>query len=61
MKIVNVCRRFDPAHWGGTETVVAETGARLASRGHEVSVLASAALGAPGQVEVAGLAVERFR
>ena len=59
MKIVQVPRRFDRAHWGGAETVVLETSRRLIGLGHETSILTTNALAGSDAEQIGGVDVRR--
>ena len=59
MLIAQVARRFVRSDWGGTETVVLETGRRLLAMGHRVEVHCSRALATCDREDVEGLPVRR--
>lgn len=61
MTIVNVTRRFTRRHWGGTESVVIETGKRLRRRGHDVSIQTTTALDSVREETIDGIPLERHR
>lgn len=61
MRIAHVARRFTPAAWGGTESVVASLARAQRRAGHAAEVLCTAALDRPGAAEVLGVPVRRFR
>jgi glycosyltransferase involved in cell wall biosynthesis len=60
MRIVHVARRFDPADWGGTETVILETSRCLQARGHAVRVVSTRTVGCSSHELVGGIRVDRF-
>jgi len=58
--VAMVPRRFTSSSWGGTETVVLETGRRLVDRGHSVEIFTSSALSSTSASTIGGLPVRRF-
>jgi len=60
MRIAHVLRRITPDEWGGIETMVSAVANRQRARGHDVLVLATAAMSRPGSDQVEGLPVMRF-
>jgi len=60
MRILQLARRFVEHEWGGTETVIAQTGKQLFRRGHYSEVWTSSALSKPGEDIVSSLPVKRF-
>jgi glycosyltransferase involved in cell wall biosynthesis len=59
LKITQIARRFTPRSWGGTETVVLETGRRLLAAGHETHVVTTNALDDRPSERIRGLSVQR--
>lgn len=60
MNVVFIPRRFVVTDWGGTETVILETGKCLKDRGHQVEILCPDALSHPGREVVGGIPVSRY-
>jgi len=60
MKVVQLARRFVRDDWGGTETVIHETGKRLLALGHETEVLCTMATAKTDAEVLDGLPVRRF-
>lgn len=59
-RIVHILRRFVPAAWGGTETVVTQLCREQQNAGHDVEIVCTSALSHAGYDEVAGVPVRRF-
>ena len=60
MHTVQLARRFVREDWGGTETVMFETGKRLLSMGHQTEVLCTLATAQEKSDDFDGLQVRRF-
>lgn len=60
LSVIQVPRRFVTSDWGGTETLVLETTARLRGRGHDAEIWCPDALGGAPHDEVRGVPVRRF-
>ncbi len=60
MRIIHVARRFTPASWGGTETVIAALVKEQLLMGHQAELLCTAALDRPGSETACGVPVRRF-
>ena len=60
LKVAHVLRRFVFEEWGGTETVVWNTVLKQRARGVEAEILATAALGTPGEERREGVRIRRF-
>jgi glycosyltransferase involved in cell wall biosynthesis len=60
LSVIQVPRRFVTSDWGGTETLVQETSARLRGRGHDVEIWCPNALGGAARDELQGVPVRRF-
>jgi glycosyltransferase involved in cell wall biosynthesis len=60
LSVIQVPRRFVTTDWGGTETLVQETSARLCARGHDVEIWCPDALGGAAREEIRGVPVRRF-
>lgn len=59
MNIAMVPRRFVRSEWGGTETVVLQTGKTLKAMGHEVRIICPNALSGTGHEFIEGVEVAR--
>ena len=60
LSVVHVPRRFVTSDWGGTETLVQETVARLRQRGHDAEIWCPDALSTVPAEDVRGVPVRRF-
>ncbi len=60
MKVMQVPRRFVRSDWGGTETVILETGKRLLEMGHETEILCPNALADEDREVMDGVPVARY-
>jgi len=60
MKILALPRRFVRHEWGGTETVVLETGRRLRARGHDLRIWTPAVFSDVEHEILEGVPVRRF-
>jgi len=60
MKILAIPRRFVRKEWGGTETVVLETGKRLLAMGHDASIWTSTIFSSLPEETMEGVPVRRF-
>lgn len=60
MKVIQVPRRFVRSDWGGTETVILETGKRLLEMGHETEILCPNALANEDREVMEGVQVTRY-
>lgn len=61
MKLVQVVRRMVPDAWGGIETLVSAVVRELDARGHRSVLLATSALSRPGDDQVYGIPLTRYR
>jgi glycosyltransferase involved in cell wall biosynthesis len=59
MNIVHVPRRFTRSRWGGTETVILETCARLNAMGHQSRIVCPNALASENHEVIRGVRVDR--
>lgn len=59
MRIIHIPRRFDTAHWGGTETVILQTNRCLHDRGHQSKIITTDALADSPYDTIEGVDVER--
>jgi glycosyltransferase involved in cell wall biosynthesis len=59
MRSVQLARRFAPADWGGTETVILETSRRLIARGCPTEILCTTATDPCPHEQIAGVPVTR--
>ncbi len=60
MRILAIPRRFVRKEWGGTETVVLETGKRLLAMGHDASIWTSTIFSSLREETMEGVSVRRF-
>jgi len=60
VSVIQVPRRFVTSDWGGTETLVLETTARLRGRGHDAEIWCPDALGGAPCDELRGVPIRRF-
>lgn len=61
MHILQLARRFVREDWGGTETVVLQTGKRLIAMGHQTEIYCTMATAKTPSDDLDGLKVSRYR